>query len=116
MVCEASHPARVHAGSTMKYLPHALAGMHAFLTVLIFATAISSPERSGLLPLILYVADYPCSIVMNWLRNALHPDWSVQANLAVDGAVFLIIGSCWYYLIGSMLRGLIEKLMAWTRA
>jgi len=99
----------------MKYLPCALAGVHAALTVLLFGGAILSPERSGLLPVILYWVDYPCSIVMNWLRNLLHPDWSVESNLFIDGTVFFIIGSLWFYLMGSLVRSALPKLMGWKK-
>ena len=113
MVGDASHAARIHASTAMKSLPCALAGVHAVLTVLLFGAAILSPERSGLLPVFLYWVDYPCSIGMNWLRNLLHPDWSVESNLLIDGAVFFTIGSLWFYLIGSLMRSALLKLMGW---
>jgi hypothetical protein len=95
----------------MKYLPWVLAGVHAAVTVWLFGAAILSPERSGLLPVILYVADYPCSIVLNWLRNLLHPDWSVESNLLIDGVVFLTLGSTWFYLIGLGVRSILRRLL-----
>ena len=58
----------------MKRLPVIFAAIHAALTLLVFGKAIASPERSGLLPLIMYYLDYPCSTFMNWVRHLLHPD------------------------------------------
>ena len=84
----------------MKTLPKVLAGLHAIVTCLVFGLAIASPERSGLLPVLLFFADLPVSPAMNWLRNILHPDWGVRSNLFVDYLVFLLIGSMWYYLVG----------------
>ena len=90
----------------MKILPFLLllAGTHAVLASVVFGAAIASPERSGLLPVSLFYADYPCSIFMDWLRNLIHTDTSVRGNLLVDYFVFLVFGSLWFFLIGSLIR------------
>ena len=95
----------------MKRLPFIFAAVHAALTLWIFGEAIASPERSGLLPLIMYCLDYPCSIFMNWVRHLLHPDWGVRSNLAVDLTVFLIIGSFWFYAIGLVVKSALARVI-----
>jgi hypothetical protein len=87
-------------------LPLLMALGHAAVSVLIFGLAIHDPDRMGLLPVFMLGLDIPVSIGFNVLRNALHPDTSVTANLMVDAAVFTTLGSLWYYLLGWGIRRL----------
>ena len=95
----------------VRFLPLELAGLHALVTILVFGAAIKTPERLGLLPLIIFYADYPFSLLLNWLRNILHFGESIRGNLVVDGAVFLIFGSLWFYFIGLLLRTITMKIV-----
>src|SRR2546421_610531 len=88
----------------LKSLPFILAFLHAAFTLLIFGAAISSPETRGLLPIVLYFADYPCSLVMEFLRKSLHGELTVTGRLLVDCAVYLVIGSAWFFAIGTLVR------------
>lgn len=93
----------------MKALPITLAGIHALACVVIFGAAIGDPERSGLLPLILYFSDYPASLAMELIRGALHGSMDIEGQFAVDGLVYLTFGSAWFYLIGSLLHKLMVR-------
>jgi hypothetical protein len=93
------------ADNILKCAPIVFSGAHAVLAVLVFWFTIADPERRGLLPIILFFADFPCSIFMNWLRKSI-----LQSNLWVDAAVYVIIGSAWWYAIGWVLAAAIGKL------
>ena len=93
----------------MKALPVTLAGIHAAACIVVFGLAISDPVRSGLLPVTLYFADYPASLLMEPIRRALHFDLSTEGRLLLDGIVYVILGSGWYYLMGSLLRTIVAR-------
>lgn len=93
----------------LKVLPFVLAGLHAVIAVGVFSMAISNPARSGLLPLVLYYIDYPCSILMESLRRSLQG--TAVNSLVVDGLVYGIIGTLWFFLIGLLLRAVVERLI-----
>jgi hypothetical protein len=84
-----------HSKTMMKLTPIVCSGAHAVLAVAIFWLAIANPVRSGLLPIYLFFTDFPCSIAMNWLRKSISP-----SNLWADAAVYVILGSAWWYAIG----------------
>src|SRR5579862_140110 len=85
-------------------LPFILSIFHALLVVCIFGFAIHSPQISGLLPIIAYYVDYPLSIVLVRLSSHLGMDLTVQQRLLVDGAIFLLFGTAWYYFIGFIIK------------
>jgi hypothetical protein len=97
----------------LKVLPFILAGMHAVIAAGVFGMAISNPARSGLFPLVLYYIDYPCSILMESLRRSLHG--TAGNSLVVDGLVYGIVGTLWFFLIGLLLRAVIERLIQAAR-
>jgi len=83
----------------MKLLPAILAGLHAIFAGLVFGLAIADPGHSGLLPIIVFFADLPCSFLMEWLRGILP-----QKFLVTDAIVYITIGSIWWYMLGSLFR------------
>jgi hypothetical protein len=93
----------------MKWLAFLLTGGHAFLCITVFGLALSDPGRRGMLPILVYVADYPASLVCEAVRRALHGHVPLP-RLAVDGLTYLAIGSLWYYVLGTFLRVVIGRL------
>jgi len=94
----------------MKSLPIAMAGVHAAACIVVFGLAIRDPERSGLLPVLLYFSDYPASVLMETVRRALHFDLRPEGRLLVDGVVYVTFGSGWYYLLGWLLRAGVRRI------
>src|SRR3954469_21241192 len=90
------------------WFPLLLALVNSAFTLLIFLTAIRNPERSGMLPILVYLADWPIScfaeVVRGWLDDFGHG--SVIANLQKDLAVYLAFGFVWCYAIGLALRAI----------
>jgi hypothetical protein len=94
---------------TYKSLPLMLGSLHAIFAATVFGLAIRSPERGGLLPLLVYYVDYPLSIVLDGIRHILHRTGSLQYNLFADAFTFVILGSLWFYCIGILLRLLLVR-------
>jgi hypothetical protein len=94
----------------MKYLPLTLAGVHALLAIVVFGSAIVSPERNGLAPILLFFTDFPVSLVLEWVRKALDHNLGYTARLITDCCVYTLGGSLWFYGIGVALRQAIQAL------
>ena len=94
----------------MRELPLILAIANASFTIVIFALAIHNPEKSGLLPILVFFCDFPASLCAEWLRDLLHDGFGITGRLTIDGAVYAIIGFLWFYLIGHVLRAIILNL------
>jgi hypothetical protein len=94
----------------LRWLPIVLASLHAVVTLLIFIRAIRAPERSGLLPVVMFYVDYPISIGLGRLSNVLPDDSPVEQRLTFDAITFLVLGSAWYYLLGILVRLAIRRL------
>lgn len=90
--------------NVIKKLPLFLASVHVVFTILVFAPAISSPERWGLLPIPIYYADYPLSVLLIRISSLFGTGLSAQGKLAIDCLSFLIGGSLWFYCVGQLLR------------
>jgi hypothetical protein len=86
----------------MKLLPYSLAIAHALFVAVVFGSAISYPQRASLLPLFVYGADMPVSLVIERLSNALAPRY--EGILLIECIAYLIIGSLWYFLLGYLLK------------
>ncbi len=65
-----------------------------------------------MMPLVLYFADYPASLLANVIRSGLHGDFGTEGRLVVDGVAYLLIGSSWYYLLGLILRAATKRVVA----
>jgi len=88
----------------MKHLPLTLAGIHAILAIVVFGSAIVSPERNGLAPILLFFTDFPVSLGLEWVRKALDHNLGYTARLIMDCGVYTVGGSLWIYGIGVALR------------
>ena len=86
----------------MKLLPCLLAFAHAILVAVVFGSAISYPQRAGLLPLLVYAADMPISLVIERLSDALAPRY--EGILLIECIGYLIVGSLWYFVLGYLLK------------
>src|SRR4051812_16002147 len=71
--------------------PITLALAHAVLTVVVFRLAIAQPIKSALLPMVVFIADLPCSFVIIYISRAL-PEIGYTGSLLRDGDAFLLIG------------------------
>jgi hypothetical protein len=94
----------------MKWLPVGLAGAHALLVVLIFGSAYVAPERNGLAPVLLLFIDFPCSVLIEAFRKFLDADVAYLQRLLIDAVAYLILGSCWFYAIGLLIRQAVLRL------
>jgi hypothetical protein len=83
----------------MKKLPAIFACIHFLFAGLIFGLAIANPQRSGLMPILIFAIDLPWSFVLQWL-GSIPP----HASLAIDAAQYLTLGSAWWYFLGSLIR------------
>jgi hypothetical protein len=99
----------------MKYLrrlPWILAVINFFCTSVVFGVAIYQPEKSGLLPILIYFFDMPMSIILEsfseWLRFKFNPSYP----LVVDYILYLVTGFAWFFLIGVICRYCILRFCA----
>jgi hypothetical protein len=68
---------------------------------------MTDPDRKGLLPLVMYFVDYPCSILMESLCRSLR---SSRVDIfLVGGLVYGIVGSMWFFLIGFLIRAVTSR-------
>ncbi len=88
----------------LKLLPVGLATLNASVTFYVFWAANHYPN-AGLLPIIIYYADFPFSICIKWLSDLLDP---IGAHVAVETIAFVTLGSAWYYLLGVWLRKVVR--------
>ena len=88
----------------MKWLPPTLAALHGALVVIIYSSVYVDPDRHGLAPVVLLFTDFPFSVVLESIRKALHDDFGYGQRLIVDGSVYFLLGSCWFYAIGWIIR------------
>ena len=94
----------------MKWLPLTLAGLHGSLVVIIFSAAYIDPERHGLAPVVLLFTDFPLSVLLELVRKALHGNFDYGQRLLIDGFVYFVFGSCWFYAIGWIIRKAVARL------
>ena len=97
----------------LESLPFIFGGTHAILSIWIFGLASTDPERKGLLPLIMYFVDYPCSILMESLCRSLSR--STVDIFLVGGLVYGIVGSLWFSLIGFLIRAVTTRFVKSAR-
>src|SRR4051794_28973653 len=96
---------------TVAWFPLSLAVVNSAFTLVVFFAAIRNPERSGMLPILVYIADWPSSYLAEMVRDRLHDpgNSSVTGNLQKDLCVYLAFGFIWYSAIGLALRAIIVR-------
>jgi hypothetical protein len=109
-ISEPEDIAMMTLNTLMRWLPLSFAIAHALSAIAMFGMALHSPERGGLAPVAVYYLDFPCSLIFEPLRRALHGDLGVSSRLIVDGSVYVVLGSLWFYAIGLMLRRIFTSL------
>lgn len=82
----------------MRKFPLILAALNFVLTTAIFGAAVSAPTQRGLLPIIVYFADYPVSRLLESLLGRLRG--GLENNYLVDYCSYAIVGALWYWIIG----------------
>jgi hypothetical protein len=87
----------------MKRLPLTLAIVHAIVATIAFALAMS-PLHGDIFPVLLSIVEFPASTLASWLSELL------KATPLIDAAIYVIIGSAWFYLIGMLVQRVIRKL------
>ena len=83
-------------------LPITLVAAHAVLVWVVFRAALLHPERAGLAPLIAYEPDLPVSIAIVRVTRRFALDYDMR--LYVDAASFAVVGSVWWFLVGTVAR------------
>jgi hypothetical protein len=86
----------------MQRLPLMFGGLHALFVASIFGSAIAYPARASLLPLFAFVADFPLSLLFEFIA---------RGRLLWDAITYLVFGSLWYYLLGWIFL----RLLLWLR-
>ena len=96
----------------VRFLPLALGLGNAVLTAIVFFFAVSDPQRSGMLPLVIYTLDFPASLIAEPVRSALGDlfTMTVTRQLEMDGSVYLVVGFLWLYGIGMVVRWVFLRL------
>jgi hypothetical protein len=92
----------------MKRLPYVAASIHAVFATVVFGGAIYNPLRGGLLPLFVFAADYPASLVIERIAGLLQH--AFNAPLLTDYVAYLVFGSAWFFFLGLVLRSILNKL------
>jgi len=92
----------------MKRLPMLFGSIHAVFMAIVFGSAINSPMRAGLLPIFAFAADFPLSLVFEYVS---HP--FPAHRLLVEALIYLIFGSLWFYFLGLVLRSILKQLEDW---
>jgi hypothetical protein len=88
----------------MKRLPFILAGAHAAAAIAIFASVWAAPERNGLAPIFLFLADLPFSLLIEWIRKALYYNQDIGSRFAIDAVTYGVLGTSWYFSVGVIIR------------
>jgi hypothetical protein len=82
----------------MRHLPLIFGCVHAVFVAVVFGSAICNPIRASLLPIFVFAADFPLSLLIEWLGKSLG-----SSRLLFDAFAYLILGSAWFYFIGYLL-------------
>jgi hypothetical protein len=89
-----------------------LATIHLVLVALCFGAAIYRPERSGLAPIIVLLADMPASLAFEPLRHSLHDlSEGYTTRLLLDASVYAVLGTVWWFVIGMILAWIFSTLL-----
>src|SRR5580698_4237129 len=94
-----------------KRLPLFLAAINIIVSVLCFAAAISSPEKRGLAPIIVFGMDVPVSFLLVQSHPFLWANFELHTAMVIDGAIFTVGGAAWFYALGLVISKAIEKMM-----
>jgi len=81
-----------------------LVGIHFVLAISIFAVSLTAERRAGL-PILVTIIDYPASILADWIIEIVPAIIGRETAMAI----YLVIGSIWFYFIGVLLRTIIQK-------
>src|SRR4051812_481369 len=84
----------------LRGLPWFLATVHTLLTIVIFWVAITNMERAGLLPIIMFFADLPASLLIEEIFHLIGAVTNSGSNYLLAGATYLVLGTAWWYGIG----------------
>ena len=88
-----------------------LATIHLVLVALCFGAAVYRPERSGLAPVIVLLADMPASLAFEPLRHGLHGfSENYTTRLLLDGGVYAVLGTAWWFVVGTTLAWIFSTL------
>jgi hypothetical protein len=87
-------------------------GLHLAFVILCFGAAIMNPERSGLAPIIIATVDIPAYYLIDLVRPFAHtlaPE-SYAWRLIVDGFLFSLIGSLWWFFVVNVLNRVFNRI------
>ncbi|HEX3798858.1 MAG TPA: hypothetical protein VH413_09165 [Verrucomicrobiae bacterium] len=93
----------------VKRIPFLLVIVHFVFAVTIFSVSSSQSKDSSGLAILVTIADYPASILSDFIVNELVDKWNV--GIFAISFIYIMIGSVWYFLIGIILRNGIQKLI-----
>jgi hypothetical protein len=103
--------------ATRRWFPSVIAIVHLLLAVLVFALAMRNPERSGLLPILIFTIDAPFSILISYVAGTfgISPETGYNASLWSDMAFFAVLGTVWWYAIGYAIIAGLDWLKAYGK-
>ena len=78
---------------------------HAVLAVSVFGSAIAYPARASLLPIVMFCADLPFSLMFEFISK--HLDSVFDARLLIDAILYTVVGSAWFLAIGQFVSKLL---------
>ncbi len=97
----------------MRYIPYVLVALHALLAILAFGVAALNPNTEHMaLLLLLLVADLPWSLAFEFGSAAIAGSPDSSLRLWINFALYLSLGTLWYYWIG---RGVVWVLRKFSK-
>jgi hypothetical protein len=89
-----------------------LAAIHLVLVALCFGAAIFRPERSGLAPVFVLLADMPALLAFEPLRYILHGfSDNYTTRLLLDAGIYAVLGTAWWFVIGAFFAWIFSTLL-----
>ena len=85
------------------WLPLLLALLHALFSTAVYSIAFFDP-RSGLLPILVFLLDYPFSYAIEWAIDITEGLLPGPRGFLIDGVAYTLLGSLWFFALGSAIR------------
>jgi hypothetical protein len=90
-------------------LPYCLAIAHALLVIAVFVLIeVSHDPQAWLFFIIVFAADFPASIGIKFLSDALGMSSGNMGGWLTFG-IFLLLGSAWWFLLGWVISKLVSR-------
>lgn len=77
---------------------------HAILAAIIFGATIVDPFRADLLPIVMFCADFPFSLLFDFVSKHLV---SQNSRVLLEAILYTVFGSVWFLVIGEFISRLL---------